>query len=163
MRDVLKRTSIGAAMLVLMTSVALPAEYTLGPLEIRAPWTREIPKGATIGGGYVEIKNSGTAADRLIGGSVSVAKLFQIHQTTIDNGVAKMREATSGVEIGPGQTLKFEPGSSHLMFLHLTAPLHAGEKVHGTLQFEHAGTIDIDYEVLGMGAKGPETDHSPAN
>jgi copper(I)-binding protein len=155
MKDALKRTSIAAAILVLMTSVSLPAEYTLGSLEIRTPWTRETPKGATIGGGYVEIKNSGAVADRLLGGSVSVAKLFEIHQTTMDNGVAKMRQVTTGVEIGPGQTLKFEPGSSHLMFVNLTGPLHAGEKVHGTLQFEHAGTIEIDYAVLGMGAKSP--------
>jgi copper(I)-binding protein len=155
MKDALRRTSIAAAFVVLMTSVALPAEYTVGPLEIKTPWTRETPKGATIGGGYVEIKNNGTVADRLISGSVSVAKAFEIHQTTMDNGVAKMRQITTGVEIGPGQTFKFEPGSSHLMFVNLTGPLHAGEKVHGTLQFEHAGTIEIDYAVLGMGAKSP--------
>ncbi len=155
MKHALERTLIVAAFPVLMAGVALPAEYTLGPLEIRTPWTRETPKGATIGGGYVEIKNNGAVADRLMSGSVSVAKLFQIHQTTIDNGVAKMRQITTGVEIAPGQSLKVEPGSSHLMFVNLTGPLHAGGKVHGTLQFEHAGTIDIDYAVLGMGAKAP--------
>jgi copper(I)-binding protein len=155
MKNAFQRTSIVAAFLVLMTGITLPAEYTLGSLEIRAPWTRETPKGATIGGGYVEIKNNGAVSDRLLDGSVSVAKLFQIHQTTMDNGVTKMRQVTSGVEIGPGQTLKFEPGSSHFMFVNLTGPLRAGEKVHGTLQFEHAGTIDIDYAVLGMGAKVP--------
>ena len=155
MTDAFRRTSMIAAIFFLMTSVALPTEYTLGPLEIRAPWARATPKGATIGGGYVEIKNNGAVADRLMSGSVSVAKLFQIHQTTIDNGVAKMQQITTGVEIAPGQSLKFEPGSSHLMFVNLTGPLHAGEKVHGTLQFEHAGTIDIDYAVLGMGAKAP--------
>jgi copper(I)-binding protein len=155
MRDALKRTSIGAAILVLMTSVALPAEYTLGPLEIRSPWTRETPKGATICGGYIEIKNNGTAPDRLLHGSVSVAKRFQIHSTTIENGVAKMREVTAGVEIKPGQTIKFEPDASHLMFVNLLQPLHKGETVRGTLTFERAGTIDIEYAVLGMGAKAP--------
>jgi periplasmic copper chaperone A len=155
MMDALKRTLIGMAILAFMTAVAIPAEYTLGSLEIRTPWTRETPKGATIGGGYVEIRNNGTVADRLLSGSVSIAKAFEIHQTTMDNGVAKMRQVTTGVEIGPGQTLKFEPGSAHLMFVNLTGPLHAGEKVHGTLQFEHAGTIEIDYAVLGIGAKSP--------
>jgi periplasmic copper chaperone A len=155
MIDGLKRTSIGAAILVLMTSVALPAEYTLGSLEILSPWTRETPKGATIGGGYVEIKNNGMAPDKLLHGSVSVAKRFQIHSTTIEDGVAKMREVTAGIEIKPGETIKFEPGASHLMFVNLVQPLHQGEKVRGTLTFEHAGTIDIEYAVLGMGAKEP--------
>jgi copper(I)-binding protein len=155
MMDALKRTSIGAAILILTTSVALPADYTLGPLEIRTPWTRATPKGATIGGGYVEIKNNGTASDKLLSGSVSVASRFQIHSTTIEDGVSKMREVTAGIEIKPGETIKFEPGASHLMFVNLMQPLRQGDAVRGTLMFEHAGTIDIEYVVLGMGAKAP--------
>jgi copper(I)-binding protein len=155
MKAVLKRMSIGAAILVLVTSVARPAEYTLGPLDIRSPWTRETPKGATIGGGYVEIKNNGTKSDKLLNGSVSAAARFQIHRTTIENGVSKMREVTDGIEIKPGETIKFEPGASHLMFVNLMQPLHEGDAVRGTLTFEHAGTIDIEYAVLGMGAKAP--------
>jgi copper(I)-binding protein len=69
MKDPSKQTSIMAAFVVLLTSVALPAEYTLGSLAIRTPWTRETPKGATIGGGYVEIKNNGMVVDRLLSGS----------------------------------------------------------------------------------------------
>jgi periplasmic copper chaperone A len=155
MMDALKRTSIVAAILVLMTGGARPADYTLGSLEIRSPWTRETPKGATIGGGYVEIKNNGTTPDKLLRGSVSVAARFQIHSTTIENGVSKMREVTDGIEIKPGETIKFEPGASHLMFVNLMQPLHQGDAVRGTLMFEHAGTIDIEYVVLGMGAKAP--------
>jgi copper(I)-binding protein len=48
------------------------------------------------------------------------------------------------------------------MFVSLAQPLHAGETVRGTLTFEHAGTIEIEYAVLGMGAKGPEVDRNPA-
>ncbi len=142
---------------------ASAAEFKIGSVVVENPWSRETPKGASVGGGYLAIKNNGVAPDRLLGGSVSVAKRFQIHSTTIDNGVAKMREVTDGVEIKPGEMIKFEPGSSHFMFLNLMQPLHAGEKVRGTLTFERAGTIDIEYAVLGMGAKGPEVDRSPAN
>src|SRR5216683_2026350 len=106
MKHALERTLIVAAFPVLMAGVALPAEYTLGPLEIRAPWTRETPRGVTIGGGYVEIKNNGAMADRLLGGSVGVAKRLEIHTTTIEDGVTKMRLATAGIEIKPGETLK---------------------------------------------------------
>ena len=155
MKDALNRASIVAAILVLMTSVALPAEYTLGLLAIRSPWTRATPKGATIGGGYVEIKNNGPETDRLISGAVAVAKRFQIHSTTTEGGVTKMREVTAGIEIKPGETIRFEPGASHFMFLNLMQPLHEGETVRGTLTFEHAGTIDIEYTVVGMGAKAP--------
>jgi copper(I)-binding protein len=137
---------------------AAAAEFKIDSLVIEGPWTRATPKGATIGGGYLDIKNNGTAPDRLLGGSVSVAKRFQIHRTTIEDGVAKMREVTAGVEIKPGETIKFEPGESHLMFVNLMQPLHEGDKVRGTLTFERAGTVDIEYAVLGMGAKAPGAD-----
>jgi len=134
---------------------ATAVEFKINSLVIESPWTRATPKGANIGGGYLDIKNNGTAPDRLLHGSVSVAKRFQIHSTTIEDGVAKMREVTAGIEIKPGETIKFEPGSSHLMFVNLVQPMHEGETVRGTLTFEHAGTIDIEYVVLGMGAKTP--------
>src|SRR5260370_38003322 len=117
MEEVVERTPIVAGLLVSMAGVALPAAYTPGPLEIRTPWTRETPRGATIGGGYVEIKNNGTAADRLLGGSVGVAKRLEIHSTTIEDGGTKMRQVTAGIEIKPGETLKIDAGSSHLMLV----------------------------------------------
>jgi periplasmic copper chaperone A len=144
-----------AVALTLPFAHAAAAEFKVDSLVIESPWTRATPKGATIGRGYLDIKNNGTAPDRLLHGAVSVAKRFQIHSTTIEDGVAKMREVTAGIEIKPGETIKFEPGSSHLMFVNLIQPLHEGETVHGTLTFEHAGTINIEYAVVGMGAKGP--------
>jgi len=157
------KSLVSVAIALLLTSGhASAGEFKIGSVVVENPWARETPKGATIGGGYLAVKNNGAAPDRLLRGSVSVAKGLQIHSTTIDNGVAKMREVTDGVEIKPGETVKFEPGSSHFMFVNLAQPLRAGETVRGTLTFEHAGTIEIEYAVLGMGAKGPEADHSPA-
>ena len=47
-----------------------------------------------------------------------------------------MREVAGDIEIKPGETIKLEPGSSHLMFVNLMQPLREGEKVRGTLTFE---------------------------
>ena len=40
----------------------------MGALEIEQPWSRALPKGATVAAGYVKIKNTGTEPDRLVGG-----------------------------------------------------------------------------------------------
>src|SRR5260370_42150832 len=82
---------------------ATAAEFKVDSLVIESPWTRATPKGATIGGGYLDIKNNGTAPDRLLRGSVSLAKRFQIHRTTIEDGVATKREVTAGIEIKTGE------------------------------------------------------------
>jgi len=34
-------------------------------------------------------------------------------------------------------------------------PLAAGEKVRGALQFERAGRIEVEFEVIGMGVPPP--------
>jgi copper(I)-binding protein len=138
--------------LALAAGHASADDFKVGTLTVESPWSRATPSGASVGGGYLAIQNTGTESDRLIGGEVEAAKTFQIHNMTMDGDVAKMREVTEGVEIKPGQTVKFEPGATHLMFVGLTQPLRAGQKFSGTLRFEHAGIVHIEYQIVPMGA-----------
>jgi copper(I)-binding protein len=41
------------------------------------------------------------------------------------------------------------------MMMDLKQPLAAGQRIKGTLVFEKAGSIDIEYLVVPMGADGP--------
>jgi hypothetical protein len=138
----------------------MAADYKIGSLEIMTPWSRATPKGAASAIGYMTIKNNGTTADRLVGGSVDFARGFQLHSMVMEGDVSKMRDLT-GVDIAPGQTIEFRPGGSHVMFVGLKRPLAEGEHVKGTLVFEHAGTVQIEYDVQGVGAQsGPhDMDH----
>jgi len=131
---------------------AMAAEYKVGSLTISEPWSRATPKGTRVGVGYMTIKNNGTTPDRLIGGSVDAADRFQLHAMSMKNGVAKMREL-KGIEIKPGQTIEFKPGGSHIMFVNLKRPLSKGEHINGTLAFERAGKLQIEYSVEGIGAQ----------
>lgn len=144
----------------LISGSAMAASYKIGSLEIMGPWSRATPKGAPTAIGYMTIKNTGTAPDRLIAGSVDFASGFQLHSMVMENGVAKMREL-QGVDIAPGHTIEFKPGGSHVMFVGLKHPLAEGEHVKGTLVFEHAGTVQIEYDVQAVGAQsGPSSmDH----
>src|ERR1019366_4738562 len=51
---------IAALSAALATSPALAHDYTVGSLKIDHPWARATPKGASVGGGYMKITNSGT-------------------------------------------------------------------------------------------------------
>jgi periplasmic copper chaperone A len=150
----------GMAIAYFVSAAAMATDYKAGSLAISSPWSRATPKGAQAGVGYLAIKNNGTTPDRLIGGSIVVAENFELHSMVMENGIAKMRELKD-VEIGPGQTIEFKPGGSHVMFVDLKHPLSKGEHVKGTLVFEHAGTVQIEYDVGGIGAqRGPmEMDH----
>jgi hypothetical protein len=139
-----------------ITTSAMANDYKADSMEIVNPWSRATPKGASTAIGYMTIRNNGTAPDRLIGGSIDVADGFQLHSMAMENGVAKMREL-NGVDIEPGQTIEFKPGGSHVMFVNLKHPLSKGEPVKGTLVFEQAGKVQIEYSVEGIGAQsGPQ-------
>ena len=151
----MKLTSmLAAAAIVLSASTgAFAGDYKVGTLEIGNPWSRATPGGATIGAGYLTIKNAGTASERLVGGSTDVANDFQFHRTTMDGDVSKIHEMKNGVEIKPGETVEFKPGAAHLMFVKLKHPLRQHDVIKGTLIFERAGAVDIEYTIGSIGAQ----------
>jgi periplasmic copper chaperone A len=100
------------------------------------------------------IKNNGTEPDRLLGGTTDVSAGVQLHEMTMEKGVSKMREMKTGIELQPGRTVELKPGSSHVMFVNLKRQLVKGETVKGTLTFEKAGTVTVEYPVEAVGAKG---------
>jgi periplasmic copper chaperone A len=140
-----------AALLAFATTAASAHEYKAGSIEIKHPWSRATPKGASVAGGYLKLINTGTAADRLIGGSTEIAGKFEIHEMSMDNGVMKMRPLPNGIEIKPGQTVEFKLGGYHLMFVGISQPLEQGKRVKGTLEFEKAGKVDVEYAVEAIG------------
>lgn len=138
---------------MLAASPSFAHEYNVGSIHIGHPWSRVVPNGSNVASGYMVIQNNGSTPDRLIGGSTEIAGRFQIHEMTMKNGVMKMRELEKGVEIAPGKSIKFSPGGYHLMFLDLKTPPVQGKRFKGTLVFEKAGKVNVEYVVEGMGEK----------
>jgi copper(I)-binding protein len=151
MKALLAALVAGLSLITAPASMAQP--YGAGPIQIVNPWARATPKGATVAAGYLTLSNNGTSPDRLIGGSVEGGKRLEIHTMEMTQGVMRMRELKGGVEIKPGQTVELKPGSIHLMFVELTRPLQKGDRIKGTLVFERAGKVDVDYAVEAIGAQ----------
>jgi copper(I)-binding protein len=136
--------------------------YTLGALMIDDPWTRATPPGAPVAGGYFTVTNTGTVADRLVGGTVPFAASVEIHEMRMDGDVMKMAEIPGGLEIKPGETVELKPGGLHVMFMRLTQPLKEGETVTGRLAFATAGEVEVTFNVRAMGATGKHPAHGAA-
>lgn len=143
----------------LLSASALAHDVTAGSLKIGDPWARATPKGASVGGGYLKITNTGTTSDRLVAGTSDASKRFEIHEMSMADGVMKMRPVTKGLEIKPGQTIEFKPGGYHVMFVGLNKQLVEGEKINATLQFEKAGKVAVQFTVEGIGAMSGGADH----
>jgi copper(I)-binding protein len=133
---------LSAASLSVMTR-----EASAGELSIKRAWSRVAPPGAPVLGGYLSITNDGAQPDRLMAVSSTISDNVQIHMSSVNDGVATMRQVTDGVAIPSGETVEFEPGELHLMLLNPKSRPGEGEKIPLTLTFEKAGRLDIELVV----------------
>jgi copper(I)-binding protein len=139
----------------LVSPAAAAGDYDVGSIHISQPWSRATPKGAAAGAGYMTLTNKGAAPERVNCVSDDASAQCQIHSMTMEGGVMKMRPVDGGLEIKPGEPGTLKPGAYHMMFLSLKHPLEQGGRVKATLKFDHAGTIDVEFPVLAIGAAAP--------
>lgn len=131
----------------------------VGALTISGAFTRQPPKGARVAGGFLTVVNGGAEIDRLVGGSATFAKRFEVHEMAMDGGMMKMRELPKGLEIKPGEKVELKPGGYHLMFLDLVMPPAPGQPVKAKLRFEKAGEVEVEFAVLPMTEGAPKGAH----
>jgi len=134
--------------------LALAASPVCAQVSVEQPWSRATPPGAKIGVGFMQLRNSGFAAERIVGASSPLAGKVEMHVTTREGDVMKMREVTS-FEIAAGGTFELKPGGAHLMLMSLRKPLQKGDRVPLTLKLESGGVLEVELPVAAMGARGP--------
>lgn len=147
---------VAAALFLLVAHGAFAHEFKLGQLEVEHPWSRATPPGAKVAGGYLVIDNDGDTPDRLVSVTAEIAGRAEIHRMVETGGVMAMRRQDDGVAVPAKGALALKPGSYHVMFLELKRPLKQGETFAGTLTFEKAGSVDVQFAVESMGATGDE-------
>ncbi|MBK1624897.1 copper chaperone PCu(A)C [Afifella marina] len=148
-------TKLFAAAFVFAATPALAHGYKLGNLEIGHPWTRATPPSATAGGGFLKITNTGDEDDRLVSASSPISGRVELHTMDMSGGVMKMRQLEDGIPVPAGATVELKPGSLHVMFIDLTAPIEEGANVPVTLTFEKAGSVDVEMSATAVGAPSP--------
>ena len=103
-----------------------------------------------MGGGtaavYVTLTNPSTREQSLVSASSDAAKTVELHQTTSEAGVMKMRPVTS-IRIPPGGKVEMKPGGYHVMLIGLTHDLKPGDKVPVTLKFDQGPEVQVEAPV----------------
>lgn len=140
---------------VLASSAAAAQDYRKGDLYVRDPWTRATPPGAKNAAGYLEIRNSGKAPDRLVGASTPNAERVELHTMVHEGDVMRMREVQK-FEVPAGQRITLRPGGQHLMIVGLKKPLAMDEHIPLRLRFERAGEIQVELRVQSADSRKPQ-------
>jgi copper(I)-binding protein len=143
---------IGAGPVLAADPVPAPKAQPAG-VTVQDAWARASAGAATTGAAYVTLKG-GAEADRLVSVSTPLTRMAQVHESSMEGGMMRMREVP-GIAIPPGQTVTFKPGGYHVMLMELKAPLKAGETFPLTLTFEHAAPVTVSVPVRPIGAAAP--------
>lgn len=135
------------AVLASIVANAHAQDGTSRSIKVTGAWSRVAPPNAPVLGGYLSITNGGNEPDELVKVTSPISDDVQIHTSSIEDGMAKMRRVTEGVEVPAGATVTFEPGGLHLMLLRPKARPAEGETLRVTLTFRNAGEVEADLAV----------------
>lgn len=133
-----------SAVFMCFAGFAMAEDVQFGQIVIKSPHVYETV--ARAGGGFMEIHNMGDTPVRLIDATSDQPRTM-IHKTVTVDGVAKMMHQEF-VEIPAGESVVFQRGGLHVMYMGLTDPWVEGQQIHTTLIFEEIGEVDVTFDVV---------------
>jgi periplasmic copper chaperone A len=128
---------------------------TTPSISVENAWARATTTSAQAAAIYLTLTDHGTP-DRLVAASTPVAGKAELHETTREGNVMKMRPV-AGLAISQSAPIFLAPGGYHIMLTQLKQPLASGQSFPLSLRFEKAGTVETTVAVKAPGA-GAATD-----
>jgi hypothetical protein len=124
------------------TGQGLPAEAA-GAITVGEPRLRITP--GEVAAIYFRVTNASSRPDRLRAVTIpsDAAARIEMHETVVEEGVARMLERPEGYRIPAGGTLALEEGGRHLMLFGLHRGLEERGLLDLELDFERAGKIAV--------------------
>lgn len=147
----LKKRSLIAATLLFSSLSAVAAPQILDP------WIAEVPPGAPVAGGFMELKNPDDKNVSLTAVTTPNAKAVELHQTVIKGTMARM-VLQDAIEIPANGSTQLAPGGYHLMMFG-PKDIVLGEQVPLTLHFSDGSKQDVKAQVRKRSGTGHHHHH----
>lgn len=144
---------LGAACSPASAPRALPDQaQALGEsgLWVSAPDLRLMPAMA-MGAAYLTVHNRSERDDRLLAVRLADAPDAEasLHETTVVDGVSRMRPRGDGFPVAAGADLTLAPGGAHIMLSGSLAAAEGEDSLRLVLRFEHAGEHIVALPLAG--------------
>jgi copper(I)-binding protein len=105
-----------------------------GLITVDKPWIRATAPGQTVSGAFMTLINTSATDYSLDSVSFSGASAVEIHETSMVDGVMRMRKVNH-VDIPANGSAELKPGSFHIMLIGLEKAMEAGTIEALTLTF----------------------------
>ncbi len=118
-----------------------------GALQLVGGWARAAGAGQPNSAAYILIVNPGPEDDHLLSASTDAAETVELHEMVMNGDVMEMSPLEDGIHIPHHSAVVLQPGGLHVMLIGLTQELVDGEEITITLNFEHAGELELTFPV----------------
>lgn len=135
--------------ILLAMLMPLPSVAGSGELLVEDPRIMQPPPGARVAAGFMLLVNPGAADVILTGASSEAFGHIEIHESVVENDVAKMIKQSELV-IPAGESVELKHGSYHLMLMNFKAPLEADQEIPVMLETS-SGSLAVVLKVIGPG------------
>lgn len=98
---------------------------------------------------YMQITNNGDDPVTIISANTSVASIVEIHETVIENDVARMQPVDS-IIIEAGDSAELRPAGMHIMLMQLTEDITVDGTIDVELELESGDTLTVTAIVQDM-------------
>ncbi|MDH5605574.1 MAG: copper chaperone PCu(A)C [Anaerolineae bacterium] len=145
----MKREKIYVLLLVIIMVLSLTAcsSGAEGPdLKVTKAWGRPSAMMKGNGAVYMLIENKGSQDDQLVGASSNVADAVEVHETSMADGVMKMKHIM-GIDLPAGETVELKSGGYHIMLIGINEKFEVGSTITVTLSFEKSDDITLEVEI----------------
>ena len=113
---------------------------------LESAWVRAAPPAAPMHAGYAVLRNDCTTPITVVGAESLDYASASIHETLVEDGVSRMREA-GRVEVAAHGRLVLEPGGRHLMLMHPARPLVEGDRARARLVLADGRRVFAEFAV----------------
>lgn len=150
------RMSRNAVLASLLVAWMLGAHaHAAGDVAVTGAWARASSPGQRTASVYLDIVSIHPAA--LTGASSPVAKRAEMHASSTQDGVMRMR-AMEKIDLPAKKTVTLAPGGLHIMLVDIARPLRENERIPLELIIERPGgsraslKLEVGVEVRAAGA-----------
>ena len=146
---------LGIALTVTMACSLTSAAHEIkaGTLLLHHPWVHAAKAGSASTDGYLMIRNMGSKPDRLLGATLEGAGAAVVVQLSVPSDAGALCRLDKGLEIAPGELVELKPGKIQLLFGAVARSLRQDIYATGTLLFEQAGPVNIEFFIESADAK----------
>lgn len=151
------RTGLWLAGWIVAASIAGTAQAA-GQLVVEDAWIRAAPPAAAMRAGYATLRNTGDAPLVVRGAASAAFGDVSMHATTIENGMARMREL-GRIPLAAGESVTLEPGGKHLMLMRPVREVGTGARVSIQFEIEDGSSIEAEFVVRDAAASADDHAH----